>query len=115
MHNESDQQLHKADKVIDSLFRGTVAMHAPTIVAADEALPDPRAHCRTQETHHIKATHRDSVCIFLANALGLSLALLERVLVLELGAHLGAGVICWGGGSGLLLGHAGCVERSCGM
>jgi hypothetical protein len=34
-------------------------------------------------------THRNSVGILLADALGLSLPLLERVLVLELGSHVG--------------------------
>lgn len=32
-------------------------------------------------------THRDAVGVLLPDALSLSLALLERVLVLELGAH----------------------------
>ena len=32
-------------------------------------------------------THGNAVCVFLANALGLGLALLKRVLVLELGSH----------------------------
>jgi hypothetical protein len=34
-------------------------------------------------------TYGNAVCILLADALGLSLPLLERVLVLELGSHLG--------------------------
>jgi hypothetical protein len=33
------------------------------------------------------STYRNAVSVLLANALGLCLALLERVLVLELGAH----------------------------
>ena len=37
-------------------------------------------------------THRDAVGVLLPDALGLGLALLERVLVLELGAH-GGGVV----------------------
>ena len=32
-------------------------------------------------------TYGNAVCVFLANALGLGLALLKRVLVLELGSH----------------------------
>jgi hypothetical protein len=35
----------------------------------------------------IKDTHRNPVGIFLTDALGLSLSLLEGVLVLELGSH----------------------------
>jgi len=35
----------------------------------------------------LELTHWDTVCVLLANTLGLSLALLEGVLVLELGAH----------------------------
>jgi hypothetical protein len=38
------------------------------------------------------ATYRNAVGVLLANALGLSLALLEGVLVLELGAHIGGGI-----------------------
>jgi hypothetical protein len=34
-------------------------------------------------------THRDAVGVLLPDALGLGLALLEGVLVLELGAHVG--------------------------
>ena len=47
-------------------------------------------------------THRNAVGVLLPDALGLGLALLERVLVLELGAHVGG---CCGGGwlMGLLL------------
>jgi len=41
-------------------------------------------------------THRDAVGVLLPDALGLGLALLERVLVLELGAH-GSGVVLMGG------------------
>lgn len=41
------------------------------------------------------STYRNAVRVFLANALGLSLALLEGVLVLELAAHDGG----WKGGS----------------
>jgi len=40
-------------------------------------------------------THRDAVGVLLPDALGLGLALLERVLVLELGAHDG-GVVLMG-------------------
>jgi hypothetical protein len=40
-------------------------------------------------------THRDAVGVLLPDALGLGLALLERVLVLELGAH-GGGVVLMG-------------------
>jgi hypothetical protein len=36
-------------------------------------------------------TYRNAISILLADALGLGLALLERVLVLELGSHLGGG------------------------
>jgi hypothetical protein len=42
-------------------------------------------------------THRDAVGVLLPDALGLGLALLERVLVLELGAH-GGGVVLVGSG-----------------
>ena len=38
-------------------------------------------------------THRDAVGVLLPDALGLGLALLERVLVLELGAHDGGVVL----------------------
>jgi hypothetical protein len=38
-------------------------------------------------------THRDAVGVLLPDALGLSLALLERVLILELGAHVGGVVV----------------------
>jgi hypothetical protein len=38
-----------------------------------------------------EGAYRDSVGVFLPNAFGLSLALLERVFVLEFGAHVG----CW--------------------
>lgn len=34
-----------------------------------------------------RATHRNAISIFLSDALGLGLALLERMLVLELAAH----------------------------
>jgi hypothetical protein len=40
-------------------------------------------------------TYRDAVGVLLPDALGLGLALLERVLVLELGAH-GGGVVLVG-------------------
>jgi hypothetical protein len=40
-------------------------------------------------------TYRDAVGVLLPDALGLGLALLERVLVLELGAHVGG--LCVGG------------------
>jgi hypothetical protein len=40
-------------------------------------------------------TYRDAVGVLLPDALGLGLALLERVLVLELGAHVGG--VCGGG------------------
>jgi hypothetical protein len=36
-------------------------------------------------------THRDAVGVLLPDALGLGLTLLEGVLVLELGAHVGGG------------------------
>lgn len=38
-------------------------------------------------------TYRDAVGVLLPDALGLGLALLKRVLVLELGAHCGDGVV----------------------
>lgn len=38
-------------------------------------------------------TYRDAVRVLLPNTLGLSLALLKRMLVLELGAHLGDGKV----------------------
>lgn len=42
------------------------------------------------ETRHgASSTYRNAVGIFLADAFGLSLPLLERVLVLELGSHFG--------------------------
>jgi hypothetical protein len=47
-------------------------------------------------------THRDAVGVLLPDALGLGLALLERVLVLELGAH-GGGVVLVVGSVGLRL------------
>ena len=45
------------------------------------------ACCRSADG--IVVTHRDAVGVLLPDALGLGLALLERVLVLELGAHVG--------------------------
>lgn len=45
----------------------------------------------------VVATHRDTVGVLLPDALSLGLALLERVLVLELGTHVGDGlwdVVC---------------------
>lgn len=51
-------------------------------------------------------THRDAVGVLLPDALGLSLALLERVLVLELGAHVGGCVLVDGGGLRLLDGNS---------
>ena len=41
----------------------------------------------------VVVTHRNAVGVLLPDALGLSLALLERVLVLELGAHDGGVVL----------------------
>jgi hypothetical protein len=42
---------------------------------------------------HLLADDRDAVGVLLPDALGLSLALLERVLILELGAHVGGVVV----------------------
>lgn len=36
-------------------------------------------------------TYRNTICIFLSDTLSFSLALLERVLVLELGTHIDGG------------------------
>jgi hypothetical protein len=49
-------------------------------------------------------THRDAVGVLLPDALGLGLALLEGVLVLELGAHVGGWVVvvCWWAAGGIL-------------
>ena len=50
-----------------------------TVIITEEATKDQE--CISD------CTYRNAISILLANALGLSLALLERVLVLELAAH----------------------------
>lgn len=45
------------------------------------------AHILIKALRHPGMTHRDAISVFLADALGLSLPLLEGVLVLELGPH----------------------------
>jgi hypothetical protein len=45
------------------------------------------AHIRMGATGDLEMTHWDTISVFLADALGLSLPLLEGVLVLELGPH----------------------------
>lgn len=45
------------------------------------------AHNLTKATSSPRMTHWDAISVFLADALGLSLPLLEGVLVLELGPH----------------------------
>ena len=49
------------------------------------------AYCRYTETTTdliLGTAYRNAVCIFLSDSLSFSLALLERVLVLELGTHI---------------------------
>lgn len=40
-----------------------------------------------QDSGSNECTHGDAVCVFLSDSLSLGFALLERMLVLELGAH----------------------------
>ena len=44
---------------------------------------------RSIPTQHMEVTYRNAIGVFLANAFGFCLALLEGMLVLELGTHIG--------------------------
>lgn len=48
---------------------------------------------REMEKEVSERTYGDTVCVFLSDTLGFGLALLERMLVLELGAHFRFGTV----------------------
>lgn len=63
-----------------------------TTLEAEQAVRNQRGWWQQQalpvaESSEGKETYRNTVRIFLADALSLSLSLFERVLVLELGSH----------------------------